>query len=184
MPSYIRSNSNRFYAAIEPSYAVAAQVTSSKRVPATLLRAQQRIEKVRRFDKTGTRTMITANSGRHRTGFELRTSLSSWDGTDQPSSGGFFQAAMGGVPEVGEPVTVAEFIRILEQQTGLVAQVSDGALPDSDMEITYASIDKARRLLGYQPRVSVQEGVKALLEWYQTHVLPTEDQLRLERSSR
>lgn len=107
MPSYIRSNSNRFYVAVEPSYAVAAQVSSSNRFPATLLRAQQTIEKLQRFDKTGTRTRITGTSGRYRTGFEVRTYLSTWDTTGQPPYGDFFQAAMGAVPEFAQGLTVA-----------------------------------------------------------------------------
>jgi len=139
MPSYIRSNSNRFYAAIEPSYAVAAQVTSSNRVPATLLRAQQRIEKVRRFDKTGTRTMITANSGRHRTGFELRTSLSSWDATDQPSCGGFFQAAMGAAPEVAVGLTVAAVSDPLTFRTETPHRRSVGSAVSDGREIRFVT---------------------------------------------
>jgi len=108
MPSYIRSNSNRFYAAIEPSYAVAAQVTSSNRFAATLLRAQQTVEKPRRLDKTGTRTRITAKpDGRRRTGFELSSYLSTWDTSGQLPYGPFFQAALGAVPELAEPMTVA-----------------------------------------------------------------------------
>lgn len=108
MPSYIPSNSNRFYAAIEPSYAVAAQVTSFNRFPATLLRTQQMMEKPRRLDKTGTRTSITVNpDGRRRTGFELSSYLSTWDTNGQLPYGPFFQAALGAVPEAAQAMTVA-----------------------------------------------------------------------------
>jgi hypothetical protein len=108
MPSYIRSNSNRFYAAIESSYAVAAQITASNRFPATRLRAQQIVERPLRFDKTGTRTSLTANpDGTRRTGFELRTFLSTWTTGGQLPYGAFFQAAMGAVPETAEGMTVA-----------------------------------------------------------------------------
>jgi hypothetical protein len=105
VPSYIRSNSNRFYAAVEPSYGVAAQITSADRFPAMQLRAQQIIENSRRLDKTGTRTMITATGdGRRRTGFELRTFLSTWTTSGQVPYGSLFQAAMGAVPEAGQPL--------------------------------------------------------------------------------
>jgi hypothetical protein len=108
MPRYIRSNSNRFYAAIESSYAVAAQVTASNRFPATRLRAQQMIERPLRHDKTGTRTSIRPNpDGTRRTGFELRTYLSTWNASGQVPYGALFQAAMGAVPEIAQGMTVA-----------------------------------------------------------------------------
>ena len=39
------------------------------------------------------------------------------------------------------------------------------------MPVTYANIDKARQLLGYQPAMSVEQGVGHFWEWYQNAVL-------------
>ncbi len=36
-----------------------------------------------------------------------------------------------------------------------------------DVDITYASIEKARKLLGYNPMVSLKEGVENFVRWYQ-----------------
>jgi nucleoside-diphosphate-sugar epimerase len=36
----------------------------------------------------------------------------------------------------------------------------------ADVSYTYASIDKARRLLDYAPRFSVQQGVRRFYDWY------------------
>jgi UDP-glucuronate 4-epimerase len=44
-------------------------------------------------------------------------------------------------------------------------------MPDADMRTTFADISKARRLLGYDPKTSVQEGVQRLWEWYRRAVL-------------
>src|SRR4051812_20994401 len=102
MPSYIRSNSTRFYAAIEPSYGIAAKVTSDDRFPASSLRAQQVVENTKRLDKTGTRTLSSvSNGGRRRTAFEIRTYLSSLSRTGQVPYGSLFQAGMGADPEIG-----------------------------------------------------------------------------------
>ncbi len=107
MSSYIRSNSNRFYAAVEPSFGVAAQVTSSDRFPATRVRAQQVVESTSRLDKTGTRTMTTAAfDGRRRTAFEVRTYLSTWASTAQVPYSSLFQAAMGADAEVGQSLLI------------------------------------------------------------------------------
>ncbi|MBI4559089.1 MAG: GDP-mannose 4,6-dehydratase [Candidatus Hydrogenedentes bacterium] len=41
-------------------------------------------------------------------------------------------------------------------------------LPDQpgDVPITYANIDKAKRLLGYNPQFSLDEGIRRFVEWY------------------
>jgi nucleoside-diphosphate-sugar epimerase len=41
---------------------------------------------------------------------------------------------------------------------------------DADVAYTSADIEKARRLLGYDPKVSVAEGVRRFFEWYQRAV--------------
>jgi UDP-glucuronate 4-epimerase len=35
-----------------------------------------------------------------------------------------------------------------------------------DVSITYADIQKARRMLGYQPKVKMEEGIQRFVEWY------------------
>jgi len=38
------------------------------------------------------------------------------------------------------------------------------------VDFTFANIDKAKSLLGYAPRVSVEEGVQHSYEWYRKAV--------------
>jgi UDP-glucuronate 4-epimerase len=45
-------------------------------------------------------------------------------------------------------------------------------MPSADVTYTFASIDKARRLLGYAPKTSVREGVRRFHEWFTAHVGP------------
>jgi UDP-glucuronate 4-epimerase len=44
-------------------------------------------------------------------------------------------------------------------------------LPDQpgDVPTTYADVAKARRLLGYSPKVPIREGLKRFVEWYHTN---------------
>jgi UDP-glucuronate 4-epimerase len=37
---------------------------------------------------------------------------------------------------------------------------------------THANIEKARRVLGYEPRTGLREGLEAEVEWYRAKVLP------------
>jgi hypothetical protein len=100
MASYISSNANRFYTALESSYGSAATIQSQNRIPALKLTIQQQLEVTQRKDKTGSRTFPGLPAGgRLRTGFEVQTYLTSWQGTaGGPSYGPLFQAALGGTP--------------------------------------------------------------------------------------
>ena len=66
----------------------------------------------------------------------------------------------------GEPVLLAEFVEVVEAALGRKAVVQNAPMPATDMRQTFASIDKARRLLGYAPTTSVREGVAKLHAWY------------------
>ncbi len=109
MSSYILSNANRFYVALETAYGQAAVVTASNRYPAVSLSAQQALEASQRRDKTGSRTFLgTPKTSRRITGFETQTYLTSWSGTGTPSYGPLFQAALGGDPAVSSTLTVRQ----------------------------------------------------------------------------
>src|ERR1700682_1089293 len=95
--SYILSNNNRYYVALEPSYGNAAAVSAVNRIPAVKLTVKQRPEKVQRKDKTGSRTFVGNPSGlRKQTSFQLTTYMTNWaDQTTAPTHGPLFQACLG-----------------------------------------------------------------------------------------
>jgi hypothetical protein len=95
--SYILSNDNRFYVALEQSYGVAATVSASNRIPAVKLTAKQQTEKVRRADKTGSRTFPGNPSGlRIQTSFGLTTYMATWNEPGVlPPYDPLFQASLG-----------------------------------------------------------------------------------------
>ncbi|MGC4093492.1 MAG: SDR family NAD(P)-dependent oxidoreductase [Polyangiaceae bacterium] len=66
----------------------------------------------------------------------------------------------------GEPVLLADFIETLEGLAGRKARLVSSPMMDADVAYTYADITKARRLLGYEPRVGVTDGVTRFYEWY------------------
>jgi UDP-glucuronate 4-epimerase len=70
----------------------------------------------------------------------------------------------------GEPVLVADYIASIEQLAGKKAPFVVEPMMKADVDFTFANIDKARSLLGYQPRVSVAEGVRESYEWYKRAV--------------
>jgi hypothetical protein len=109
MASYISSNSNRFYTALETSFGQVGAITALNRIPALKLMVQQQLDMKDRKDKTGSRTFAGLPAGgRKRTAFELRTYLTSWDkSTAGPGYGPLFQASLGGTPQHFAGGTVA-----------------------------------------------------------------------------
>lgn len=107
--SYIFSNDNRFYVALEQSYGAAAAISASNRIPAVKLTTKQQNEKVQRADKTGSRTFAGNPSGlRKQTSFGLTTYMANWaNPTALPPHGPLFQACLGGTPAQSAGGTVA-----------------------------------------------------------------------------
>ncbi|MFQ3632849.1 NAD-dependent epimerase/dehydratase family protein [Roseiflexus sp.] len=64
------------------------------------------------------------------------------------------------------PVQLIDFVTTLEQVTGLRARIVAQPLPAADPPITYACIDKAARMLGFQPSTPLEEGLARFWEWY------------------
>lgn len=71
----------------------------------------------------------------------------------------------------GEPVLMADFVEIIEELAGIQAILETPPAPASEPKITCANIDKARRLLDYNPQVSVADGLNKLWQWYQAKVM-------------
>lgn len=63
-------------------------------------------------------------------------------------------------------ITTGEGIRIVEQIVGRRVRIAWQPRRSGDQLQTHARIDKARRLLGYDPRVSPLEGLAKEVNWY------------------
>jgi UDP-glucuronate 4-epimerase len=72
----------------------------------------------------------------------------------------------------GAPELVSDFIAAFERITGRKVPWIEAPKPEADVDKTHADIDKARRLLGYAPRVEIEEGARRTLEWYERAVAP------------
>jgi UDP-glucuronate 4-epimerase len=67
-----------------------------------------------------------------------------------------------------EVVKLGDLIYLIEKNLGKKARIKP--LPDQpgDVPVTYADITKAKRLLGYNPQVSIEEGINSFIKWYKT----------------
>ncbi|MBU0471862.1 MAG: SDR family NAD(P)-dependent oxidoreductase [Nanoarchaeota archaeon] len=64
------------------------------------------------------------------------------------------------------PITLKDFISIIEKSVDRKAVIRKEPMPKGDVLITYADIRKAKRLLGYKPKIKISEGIRRLIEWY------------------
>lgn len=71
----------------------------------------------------------------------------------------------------GEPVSLKEFVHVLEEYVGRRASLVSMPMMKADVASTCADVSKARTLLGYDPQWSVKDGLRQFWTWYQTHVL-------------
>lgn len=63
-------------------------------------------------------------------------------------------------------ITINELIRLLETTIHKKAQVEYGPPNTADMLSNWADVAKARRLLRWEPRIGLEEGVRKMVEWY------------------
>jgi UDP-glucuronate 4-epimerase len=63
------------------------------------------------------------------------------------------------------PVENLRFVQVLEHLLGKKAIILDTPTPPTEPLITYADVTKAKSLLGYQPKVQVEQGLKKFIEW-------------------
>ena len=71
----------------------------------------------------------------------------------------------------GEPVRMADFVELIEELVDKEAQMTTPPAPPSEPPITYADITKAYNLLGYEPTISVAEGMSRFWEWYRKEII-------------
>lgn len=62
-------------------------------------------------------------------------------------------------------VTLSDMIRILGEEMGVEPVIRRLPPQPGDVDRTYADVSRARRVLGYDPRVDFREGVRGFLAW-------------------
>ncbi len=65
------------------------------------------------------------------------------------------------------PISLAKLLQTLEEIIGKKANAKYLANQAGDVPVTYAQIDKAKKDLNYIPKVSIEQGLKAFVEWFQ-----------------
>ena len=64
------------------------------------------------------------------------------------------------------PVTLSELVAAIEDATGRKAIIDHQPSQPGDVPVTYASVEKAERLLGFRARVPLADGLRRTVKWF------------------
>jgi dTDP-glucose 4,6-dehydratase len=78
------------------------------------------------------------------------------------------QASVNDPVNLGNPreMTLLELAKQILRLSGSRSEIVFGPLPTDDPKVRQPDISRARRLLGWEPRVDVEEGLRRTIEWY------------------
>lgn len=66
----------------------------------------------------------------------------------------------------GEPINVMDFIKTIEKLTEKQSKINFIGRQPGDVNITYSDITKAKKLLGFHPKISVEVGLARFIKWF------------------
>lgn len=64
------------------------------------------------------------------------------------------------------PVQLTDLIAAIEKVVGKKVQIVKNKMQEGDVDITYADITKAKRMLEYNPQTNLEDGLKVFYDWY------------------
>lgn len=64
------------------------------------------------------------------------------------------------------PVELKYLISLIEKNIGKKAKIKFMPEQKGDVPMTYADVSKAKRLLGFNPKIKIEEGINKLVMWY------------------
>ncbi|MCD4823293.1 MAG: SDR family NAD(P)-dependent oxidoreductase [Phycisphaerae bacterium] len=66
------------------------------------------------------------------------------------------------------PISLTDMIATLEKAIGKTAIIDRQPMQAGDVERTFANVEKASRLLGYEPKMPFEQGIKQFVDWWKT----------------
>lgn len=70
-----------------------------------------------------------------------------------------------------QPESLIKFLSILESKLGINANKKMIGMQKGDVIQTYADIDPLRKLIGYEPRVNLEQGLTSFINWYKEYYM-------------
>lgn len=64
------------------------------------------------------------------------------------------------------PITLLEMINVIAAELKVTPKIKKLPMQPGDVERTYADISKAKKMIGYVPKISFEEGINRFVKWY------------------
>jgi len=82
------------------------------------------------------------------------------------------QASVNDPVNIGNPheMTLLELAKRIVRVTGSASEIVFGPLPEDDPKVRQPDITRARTLLGWEPRVDTDEGLRLTIDWFRTRL--------------
>jgi len=64
------------------------------------------------------------------------------------------------------PISLKEMIETIGEVLGVTPNIEQLPMQPGDVDLTYASIDKAKKLIKYNPQTSFKQGITKFVDWY------------------
>ncbi len=65
-----------------------------------------------------------------------------------------------------KPVELRKLIALIEKNIGKKAKINKMQKQPGEVDVTYADIKKAKKLLGYQPKIEIEDGIAKFGQWF------------------
>jgi len=74
---------------------------------------------------------------------------------------------------IGNPneMTILQFARLIIDLTGSASEIVYRPLPQDDPQVRQPDISRAREVLGWEPRVPVEVGLRRTIDWYRSRIV-------------
>ena len=66
-----------------------------------------------------------------------------------------------------ETISINDLVKLIESKIGKKASIEHLPAHPADMSASWADVSKAKEILGWQPLVTLEEGISNLIDWYQ-----------------
>lgn len=64
------------------------------------------------------------------------------------------------------PVSLKEMINVIGRTLKIEPKIKQLPMQPGDVDKTYADISKAKKLIGYEPKITFEEGIQRFINWY------------------
>jgi len=68
-----------------------------------------------------------------------------------------------------KPEKTTDLIKVLEKEFNKEAIINQMPVPQGEILTTYADIDKSKKLLKFDPKTSLKDGIKEFTNWYKDY---------------